>query len=149
MRRVAVLAGLIVSISGCGLIPIAPERMPPAEEAADPEQVDEPPPVVINGVAGRPVSWCWGNACVDGFVNSPDILPAVTPPFDVHLPPGTRIEVVGAVGPAAAGGERVNVPYEGTEIGAVPGGAVMLSVSIRFDEGGDASYYWALDREPD
>ena len=62
MRRVAVLAGLIVGISGCGLIPIAPERVPPAEEAADPEQIEVPPPVVINGVAGRPVSWCWGNA---------------------------------------------------------------------------------------
>ena len=90
-----------------------------------------------------------GQRIVDGFVNSPDILPAVTPPFDVHLPPSTRIEVVRGVGPAAAGGKSVNVPYEGTEIGAVPEGAMMLSVSIRFDEGGDPSYYWALDREAD
>ena len=146
MRRVVALAGLVVGIAGCGLIPIAPERMPAPDEVPVPGELEEPPPVAINGVAGRPVSWCWGGGCADGFVNSPDILPAVNPPFDIQLPPGSRIEGVEAVGPAAAGGQRINVPYEGTEIGEVPDGAMMLSVFIRFDEGGDASYYWALNR---
>ena len=149
MRRVVALVGLVVGISGCGLIPIAPERMPAPDEVAEVAELEEPPPVVINGVAGRPVSWCWGGGCSDGFVNSPNILPAVNPPFDVQLPPSSRIEGVAGVGPAAAGGRSVEVPHQDTEIGDVPDGAVMLNVFIRFDNGGDASYFWALNREAD
>jgi hypothetical protein len=43
----------------------------------------------------------------------------------------------------------VEVPYEGTQIEDPPAGAVMLNVSISFDDGGDASYYWAVNRTAD
>jgi hypothetical protein len=149
MRRVAVFVGLALGLSECGLMPSEANRDQPAPEDLPMPDVQEPPPLVINDVAGRPVSWCWGEACVDGFVNSPVILPAVNPPFEVILPAASRIEGVAAVGPQAAGGRTVQVPFEGTQIEELPADAVMLNVFIRFDDGGDASYYWALNRTAD
>lgn len=135
-------------VSGCGwLLEPAPQADPAEEDAAP--ALQEPPPVLLNGVAGRPVSWCWVGGCADGFVNSPDILPKVSPPFEVELPRGARIEGVRGAGPAAAGAKSVEVEHDGTEIGDVPDGAVMLNIGIRFDQGGDASYYWALPDEGD
>ena len=146
MRRATLLVAMAMVVSGCGWWEPAP-RPRPAEAEPGPA-LQQPPPLLINGVAGRPVSWCWIGGCADGFVNSPLILPRVSPPFEVELPQGARIEGVAGVGPAAAGGRSVEVEHEGTEIGDIPEGAVMLNVFVRFDAGGDASYYWAL-ADPD
>lgn len=150
MQRLILLVGLALVVCGCGLLPPQPpaEAVPvpavPEPPAQDVPALQQPPPVLINGVAGRPVSWCWIGGCADGFVHSPLVLPEVSPPFEVELPEGARIEGVAGVGPAAAGGVRVEVEHDGTEIGEVPDGAVMLNVFVRFDLRGDGSYYWAL-----
>jgi hypothetical protein len=155
MRRAAILAFLVFGLSACGLFSPEPDRDPPVPMgpaipvAPVPGNLDEPPATFINDVAGRPVSWCWGNGCADGIVTSPLGLPAVTPPFKVTLPPDSHIEGVEAVGPAAPGDESVAVPFDGTEIGEIPPGAVMLNVFVRFEPGGDASYYWAVNRGDD
>ena len=152
MRRLAVLSGLGLLLCACGLLEPAPVPIPvpaPAEEVPAAPVIQPPPAVLINGVAGKPVSWCWATACFDGFVNSPLILPAVEPPYEIELPEGARIEGVFAVGPFAAGGEEMRVEREGMELGEVPDGAVMLNIGIRFDQGGDASYYWAINQADD
>lgn len=142
--RLATLPGVALLVCACGLLPSAPDQRPAPAEAEPVPALQEPPPVLINGVVGRPISWCWVGGCADGFVNSPVGLPEVSPPFEVELPEGARIEGVRGVGPAAAGGQSMAIEHDGTEIGDVPDGAVMLNIGIRFDQGGDGSYYWAL-----
>ncbi len=151
MKRRGLVALLFLIVSGCGLaLPDVEPVSRPLPEIDDPPEIVEPPELVINGEAGKPVTWCWGNACVDGFLNDPSLAPAVAAPFEVLLPAGSRIEGVSAIGPGAPGRqESVEVPFEGTDIGDVPEGAVMLNVFVRFADGGDASYFWALNRPPD
>ena len=87
---------------------------------------------------------------MDGFLHAPALAPAVAPPLEVEVPAGGRIEGVSAIGPGGPGQqESLEVPFNGVEIGEIPVGAIMLSVFIRFEDGGDASYYWALNRPPD
>ena len=139
---------LVVLVTGCdvGVPQVAPaEPMPAGVDVPPPP--NEPPDLFINGEPGRPVTWCWGGACVDGFLHDPRLAPAIAAPFEVRLPAGTRIEEVSAIGPGAPGGQEfIEVPFGGTVIGDIPEGAIMLNVFIRFVDGGDASYYWALNR---
>lgn len=101
---------------------------------------DRPPPALINGVPGKPVSWCWGSACVDGFVNSPAILPEAEPPFEVEVIEGAVIEGASAIGPPGPEGitdrERTEVALDGTTLAAIPDDAEMLSIVVRFANGG-------------
>ena len=102
--------------------------------------------MLINGVAGKPISWCLAGGCVDGFVNSPELLLEIGPPFAVEMPEGGHIERVSARGPGMPGQQpRFDVRWTRQTIGGAPEGAVILDVFVRFDNGGDASYAWALD----
>jgi hypothetical protein len=104
---------------------------------------DDPPDATISGVAGHPVSWCWGNACVDGFVTiaGADQLPGVSDPSFVQVPMGTRVESAQVWRP---GGQEdsLNIPFEGLTLEPIPHGAVILFVSIRGESGGDVTYAW-------
>jgi hypothetical protein len=118
---------------------------PPPHEPLPGEGVIEivdPPPTTINGVAGKPTTWCWATACVDGVASGPDGLPIISSPFEVRLPDGAQIEAVSAY--LDRPGAPVQVTWEGTEIGPVPEGTVMLNVFVRLAPNGDASYYWAI-----
>lgn len=147
MRHVAAV-GIVVLLVACGLVEPMPE---PAAERPGGER-PLPPPAFISGVAGKPVSWCW-QGCVDGFVNHPAVLPKALPPFELELLDGAVIERATAIGPPRANGitdrERTEVTVNGTTLGEVPEAAEMLSVFVRFAQGGDASYMWALDRPSD
>ncbi len=142
------VALLVVLVTGCdvGVPQVAPAEPMPAG-VDEPPPLVEPPDLVINGEPGRPVTWCWDGACVDGFIHDPRLVPAIAEPFEVELPAASRIEGIYAIGPGAPGArESIEVPFAGTDVGDVPEGAIMLNVFIRFGDGGDASYYWALNR---
>jgi hypothetical protein len=139
---------LTLLMSACGLaLPVREPVQEPAPPVVEPTQLVEPPKLEINGVAGELVTWCWKGGCADGFLHDPALAPAIAAPFEVQLPAGSRIESVSAIGPGAPGRQQsVEVPFDGSTIGEVPDGAIMLNVFIRFAEGGDGSYYWALNR---
>jgi hypothetical protein len=138
----AVVGGvlLLFALAGCGLVPVT------TVQPAAPDIV-EPPELLINGTAGKPTSWCWGHSCVDGILGFAGGLPVVGPPFEVELPAGASIEGASAIGPGhPAEREQVQIPFTDTTVGAVPDGAVIVTVFVRFAQGGDAGYAWALGR---
>lgn len=146
--RSAVLAGLLGAVSGCGFL--APEGTLPQAPAADPGPVQfrEPPAALINGVPGQPVSYCWLDGCSDGWVNHPSVLQGagVSSPYDVVLPEGAEIAAVTAWRPGGRNLVEVKIAHDEIGLRQVPEDAVMLAVSVYFDQGGDASYYWPVTR---
>jgi hypothetical protein len=155
--RLIVLLFLLVGLCGCGwLVPDGPRMPEPADGdgngiAGQPEDgavpgvmpVVPPPDATIDGVAGHPVSWCWGGACVDGFVTiaGANKLPGVSDPSVVQVPPGTMIESAQVWG---AGGQdqSMTVAFEGLTLASLPDDAVILLVSIRAGSGEDVTYAW-------
>lgn len=143
----AFLIGLALVLSACGFlapdgtVPGQPQQ--PIQEPPVPE-LEEPPDAFINGAPGRAVSWCWTGGCADGFVDDPSILPAVGAPFALTLAQGWRVEGVSAVLGEFPDLRTVEVAHDGIAIGELPAGAVMLNVFARHENGGDASYYWAV-----
>ena len=106
-------------------------------------QIVDPPPTTINGVAGKPTTWCWAGTCVDGLPPGPAGLPAISAPFEVKLPDGARIEGVSAYLDRA--GAAAQVTWEGTQIGPLPDATIILNVFVRLAPNGDASYHWAVE----
>lgn len=127
-------------------LPSASDQLPPPSTIpqATPFIPDLPPEVAVNGVAGKPFSWCYGNACADGaFQAQPlDILPAWpgSPAIITFGEPGTVVgaEVYGA------DAVRVAVPFDGTTIGVLPPGTwERILVSVQY-AGGNATYSWRV-----
>ena len=102
-----------------------------------------PPPVCIHGVAGLPASWCW-EGCVDGGPRGPEGLPVAVAPFEVTLPEGSRITSASAFLPDAPDAHHYLEIESGTALRGLPPRADMISVTVFWSEGGDASYYWAV-----
>lgn len=114
-----------------------------AVELTSPPPPELPPALSVGGVPGDPVSWCYGNACVDGlFVGPADQLPAVTSLGPVEA--GASFEVTG-VRVFARDGSSADVPFDGVEIGPIPvGGWERLQLSATFGPGTDATYLWQI-----
>jgi hypothetical protein len=70
----------------------------------------------------------------------------VRPPFDVRLPEAGTIQSVTAVGPdELAPDNRIEIGFEGSRIGDLPEGTVMLQVFLSLQPAGDAFFVWAVD----
>ena len=102
-----------------------------------------PPPVCIHGVAGLPASWCW-EGCVDGGPRGPEGLPVAVAPFEVILPEESRITSASAFLPDAPDAHHYLEIESGTTLRGLPPRADMISVTVFWSEGGDASYFWAV-----
>lgn len=108
---------------------------------------DSPPAVTIGGVAGEPVTWCYGNGCVDGvYVGPVEGLPAAGTLGPVEAPAGSEVTSVRVF---ASDGTSADVPSTGFEIGPLPAGSwERLSVSVAYGVGSDALYMWRLALGP-
>ncbi len=106
-----------------------------------------PPPACIHGVAGMPVSWCW-EGCVDGGPSGPEGLPVAAAPFEVTVPDGSRITSASAFLPGAPDAYHYLDVEGGTTLSGLPPTADMISVTVFWEEGGDATYYWAVRGVP-
>ena len=146
-QQVASPSGQQLETQGPGTpLPSASGQLPPHSTVpqATPFVPDLPPEVAVNGAAGKPFSWCCGNACADGaFQAQPlDTLSAWpgSPTIITLDEPGTvvAVEVYGADAVRAA------VPFDGTTIGTLPPGAwERILVSVQYD-GGNATYSWRV-----
>lgn len=115
-----ILTVILVGMVGCS-----------SPSSAEDVAMQRPPAVTINDVEGTAVSWCWED-CVDGFVNSGEILNHVDLPLVIDLPPEAQVEAV------TADGQQVD------SLEQVPDQTDLLSVTLRWENGNDASYYWTL-----
>jgi hypothetical protein len=111
-------------------------------EVTPPPSPDSPPEVRLAGVAGEPVTWCYGNACVDGvYVGPVEALPqpAELGAFDASVGFNvTAAHVFGSDGTSAA------VSLTGNEVGELPGGEwERIQISVTFGSG-EATYLWRL-----
>ena len=124
-----------------------PEPIEPSALPKGSPDLSMPPGASIDGVAGRPVSWCWANACADGALDAAPN-PALADPHHFTLSDGssvTSLEVT-VLTDAASAGVSVAVDADG-RIGSLPAGAWRYLVAfVRFAGGGDASYAWSLSR---
>ncbi len=102
-----------------------------------------PPPVCIHGVAGLPGSWCW-EGCADGGPGAPEGLPVAAAPLQVTLPEASRITSASAFLPGAPHDHHYLDVEGGTTLSGLPPTTGMISVSVFWAEGGDASYFWAI-----
>lgn len=111
--------------------------MPPPEPG--------PPALSVNGVAGVPANYCWLNTCGQ---SSDDLLslPEIRAPIEVVLlPADAEIAAVLAIRVDDDGSEEVTeVPFDGATFGALPRDATRLSIFLRFENGGEATYLWSL-----
>ncbi len=123
--------------------------VPPTGDFGDPNAPDlvEPPEARINGVAGKPISWCWEDAgCADGFIWDPFMLPFASAPYVIEMPAGARIEAASAhqTGPDAPSTE---LRVDGVTLTDVPEGATficaqLLAGSQEYQR--DAHYCWSI-----
>ena len=102
-----------------------------------------PPPACIHGVAGLPASWCW-EGCADGGPTGPEGLPVAVAPFEVTVPEGSRITSASAFLPGAPDAHHYLDVEGGTTLSGLPPTADMISVTVFWAEGGDATYYWGV-----
>lgn len=116
-------------------------------EFTSPPPPDSPPEVTIGGVAGDPVAWCYGNACVDGvYVGPVDELPAVVALGPVDATVGFDLTAARVF---AADGTYADVPLSGMEIGLLPAGQwERLQLSVTFGAGSDGTYLWRIALAP-
>lgn len=146
-QQLGTQSGQQLEIEGSGTpLPSASDQLPPPSTIpqATPFIPDLPPEVAVNGIAGKPFSWCYGNACADGaFQAQPlDILPGWpgSPAIITLGEPGT---VVGAE-VYDADAVSVAVPFDGTTIGVLPPGTwERILVSVQY-AGGNATYSWRV-----
>ena len=127
-------------------LPSASDQLPPSSAAPRPTPFvpDLPPEVAVNGVAGKPFSWCYGNVCADGaFQAQPlDILPEWpgSPAVITFGEPGTLVNAEVYDGDAVTAA----VQFDGTTIGVLPPGAwERILVSVQY-AGGNATYSWRV-----
>jgi hypothetical protein len=146
-QQVASPSGQQLETQGPGTpLPSASDQLPSPSAAPQPTSFvpDLPPEVAVNGVVGKPFSWCYGNACADGAFHAQplDILPELPglPAIISFGEPGTVVgaEVYDADAVSAA------VPFDGTTIGVLPPGAwERILVSVQY-AGGNATYSWRV-----
>jgi hypothetical protein len=112
--------------------------------AVTPIEIVPPPTVLLNGVAGRPITWCGENGCVDGMIVNIEDYPVVSEPGTVAP---TRLGAVEDVQMTNAEGSAwEDVPFDGFRIGEFPPGDwPVLTLFIRYRGGGDAFYAWRVD----
>ena len=103
--------------------------------------------MTIGGVAGEPVTWCYGNGCADGvYVGPVEGLPAAEAlrPMEV----GAEFQAMHAR-VFASDGASADVPISGMAIGPLPGGRWdRLEIAVTFGGGSDALYLWRLAIDP-
>ncbi len=121
--------------------------VPPTGDFADPNAPDlvEPPEARINGVAGKPISWCW-EGCAEGFVWDPAILPVASAPYVIEMPAGARIEEARAhqTGPNAPSTE---LGVDGVTLTDVPADATFICALLFWgsqEYSRDAHYCWSI-----
>lgn len=148
------LLALTFVLAGCGAVAppsarseeaISPTAAPSSSPTAfETLPFDLPPEVTIHGVAGKPSSWCWGG-CVDGAPGEPGALPIARQPLVVSIPADSYIESATVSTVQRGPGNQYDLEIEGTHlVGTLPPGAVSISVSLRWPDGRDATYHWAL-----
>jgi hypothetical protein len=136
---------LVATVSPDAPLPSVPASVPHPTEAPPLEPVGDVPRMTINDVAGSLVSYCWADGCADGVLPDPSTLDPVTPPFGVRMPAGGTIEHVVAVGPNPADEHnQIDVEFEGSRIGELPEGTVMIQVSVTLAPAGSAFFVWAI-----
>jgi hypothetical protein len=136
---------------GAALCACAPTLLPSVAGpvASDPglPDIPVPPAAVIDGVAGMPVSFCWGGACVDGFAG-PDMARGAEPvrgPGTVVPPAGAHVESVQSIDFAVPNEQRP-VPFQGVRFGHIAEGADLLLIGVRWPSGEDVLYAWPIAR---
>jgi hypothetical protein len=142
MMRLTVLI-VAALISACGEVTPDGANATPLGRSVTPS--DPPPDVLLDGVPGHPVSYCWQNRCVDGGLDVEAGYPPVEPAAGTVTvgSPGVVAEVRVA-NPGVADSQRV--PVDGTRIGDLPPGDwPILTVFVRYWGGGDALYAWRIE----
>ena len=143
--RLAIPVVVMLALASCGIANpfVNPTPEPPRDVVIE---TTEPPPLFINGVAGRAISWCWVTSCVDGAIPEPDGLPEVTAPFELQVPENAAIEGISVYLRGDMDRRNpVNVAHTELTLGPVPEGAVILTVFVFLEPSGDAFYAWALE----
>jgi len=130
-------------VPGGGVAPAASTMPVDTTEFASPPAPDAPPAVTVGGVAGEPVTWCYGNACVDGvYVGPAEDLPAAQTLGPVEASTGfetMRARVF------ATDDSSADVPVNGMDLGPLPAGQwERLEITVTFGGGSDATYMWRL-----
>jgi hypothetical protein len=143
------VALLILSACGSGMpTPVAqPTKEPVAEEPGiDFDDMPTPPLAAANGVEGFLGTFCWVSGCADMFGPPPmDVVPRVTLPVHVTLPPDVETVQVTAI---VAGNPPEFVELDvNLLIEELPPATFMLNVGAWFRQGGDASFWWALEEQ--
>jgi hypothetical protein len=103
----------------------------------------------LNGVEGRPVSYCWNETCADGALGqgTASRLPRAGEVL-LTFSSGSVIEVQAAVLKTAQDladrTHRVDIRADGTLV-IPPGDWRYVTVYARFEGGGDALYEWLVE----
>lgn len=157
--KVLAFAAIAVVMSACSLdepqvapaqpVPVSEPMPPPGVDAESHAQIpDELPQVFINGEPGYPASWTWKGDRLDRTMTDPGFAGAVAAPFELELPPVAIVVGIRAIAPGVPGErDELLLAETGTGIPTVPDGWIMLSVAVRFPDGG-GEYFWALNRPP-
>jgi len=121
---------------------------------ADPDPIDRvfpsgsdlpllPPVVMVDGIAGRVVSYCVPGSCADGVLTANE--PFLADPTSLDVPGFATLVSVNVQGEAPSSEVSVPVGADGS-LGPLPSGSWRyLTVFVRFP-GGDAFYAWSLTR---
>lgn len=108
----------------------------------------EPPATSINGIAG----YTWGGTWGDGFTMTthdvgalPDIsrLPTISEPPVIQLPAKGTIR--GAMTWESSEHDPTIIDFTDTTIGTLPDDAVVLALTVFWNEHENATYLWRLE----
>lgn len=140
MRSSAVVVSLFL-LGACSAVEPTPSDL--AARFAD---IHDLPDVRLNDVSGSAVGWCPPeDACVEGPGADEATAPRASEPLTAHLPAGATIARATALGPATSGGRvDLEVEVEGTTVGPLPPGTVLLELTVILADERSVGYVWAV-----